>query len=100
MPQSCAVLKKLFGFGPWQAGEACLAEGTPEVSWNQGSELSDATLFLQGDVVVDMTHSDDKLILTPGNAVLVLCCPENYPMTQLGGCFCIARAQHAHSDQW
>jgi hypothetical protein len=40
-----------------------MAEGTQEISRNQGSELSNATIVPQGDVAVDMTHSEDKLIL-------------------------------------
>ena len=44
-------------------------EGTGEISRNQGSELSDATIAPQGDVVAGMTRSEDKLMLIPGNAV-------------------------------
>ena len=46
-----------YGSRPWQAGEACSPEGTREISRNQGSELSDATIVPQGDVVEDMTCS-------------------------------------------
>jgi hypothetical protein len=38
-------------------------------SRNLGSELSNATIVPQGDVVADMTRSEDKLMLIPGNAV-------------------------------
>ena len=58
-----------FGFSPWQADEDRSPEGTQEISWNQGSELSDAMSVPQGDVVAYMTRSEDKLILIPGNAV-------------------------------
>ena len=37
-------------------------------SRNQGSELSSATIVLQGNVVADITRSEDKLNLIPGNA--------------------------------
>jgi hypothetical protein len=59
-----------FGGGsrPCQAGEARSPEGTRELSRNQGSKLSDDTIVPQGDVVADMTQSEDKLILIPGNA--------------------------------
>ena len=57
------------GFRPWQAGEAQSPEGTREISRNQGSEVSDATVVSQGDLIADMTRSEDKLILIPGNAV-------------------------------
>ena len=57
------------GVGPREAGEARLPEGTREIFQNQGSELSDATIVPQGDVVADMARSEDKLNLIPGNAV-------------------------------
>ena len=57
------------GFRPWQPGEARLPEGTRKISRNHGSELSDATIVPQGDVVADMTRRDDKLNPIPGNAV-------------------------------
>ena len=62
------TMQFFFGFRPWQAGGACAPEGTRD-SLNQGSALSDATIVPQGNVVADMTHSEDKLILIPGNAV-------------------------------
>ena len=43
---------------------SCSAEGTQEISQNQGSELSNATTVPQSDAV-----AEDKLILMPGNAV-------------------------------
>ena len=53
------------GLRPWQAGEARSAEGTREISRDQGSELSDATIVPQGDVIADVARSEDKLILIP-----------------------------------
>jgi hypothetical protein len=58
----------LWGFRPRRAGEARSPEGTREISRNQGSELSNATIVPQGDVVADITRRADKLILIPGNA--------------------------------
>ena len=52
------------GLRPWQAGEARSAEGTREISRNQGSELSDATIVPQGDA--GMTRSEGTHIFSPG----------------------------------
>jgi hypothetical protein len=57
------------GFRPWQAGEARSPEGTRKISWDQRSELSNAMIVPQGDVVANMARSEDKLILILGNAV-------------------------------
>ena len=56
------------GFRPQRAGEALSPEGTQEISRNQGSELSDATIVPQGGAVADTTRRGDELNLTPGNA--------------------------------
>ena len=64
-----SFLGGVWGFRPWKAGEARSPEGTREISQNQGSELSDAEIVPQGDVVADMTRSEEKLNLIPGYAV-------------------------------
>ena len=56
----------LWGSGPWHAGEGRSPEGNRKTSRNQGSELSNATIVLQSDVVADVTCGEDNLI--PGRA--------------------------------
>ena len=50
-------MQKSFGPGPWQPGEA----RPPQISRNQGSELPDAAIVPQSDVVADMARSEDEL---------------------------------------
>ena len=56
------------GSGHGKPAEASSPEGTREISQNQASELSSAAIVPQGDVVADITRSEDKLNLIPGNA--------------------------------
>ena len=58
----------LLGFRPWQAGEARSPDGTREISRNEGSELPNATIAPEGDVVADATRCEGKLMLIPRNA--------------------------------
>ena len=53
------------GGRPWQASEARSPENIREVSRNQGSELSNATIVPQGNAVADI---EDTLNLIPENA--------------------------------
>ena len=56
------------GFRPRRTGEARSPEGTPEISRNQRSELSNATIVPQSNAVADITRREDELNLIPGNA--------------------------------
>jgi len=69
----------LWGFRPRRAGEARSPDGTRENSQNQGAELSHATIVPHGDAVADITRSEDKLNLMPGNA-LGTATPEGAPV--------------------
>ena len=69
------------GFRPQQAGKV-RSEGTRAISRNQGSEPSNATIIAQSDAVADMTRSNDKLNLIPGNAVGTAT-PEGIPHAQI-----------------
>ena len=51
---------------PWQAGKARSPKGNREISQNQGSELSSATIVPRSNVVADIPRSAYKVI--PGNA--------------------------------
>ena len=52
------------------------------ISRNQGSEPSNAMIIAQSDVVADMTRSNDKLNLIPGNAGGTAT-PEGIPHAQI-----------------
>ena len=67
------------GIRPRRAGEARSPDGTRENSQNQGAELSHATIVPHGDAVADITRSEDKLNLMPGNA-LGTATPEGAPV--------------------
>ena len=59
---------------------ACSLEGTREISRNQGSELSSATIVPQDGVVAGITRSRDLLYLISGNAVGTAT-PESIPVS-------------------
>ena len=83
------------GGGAWSAAQARSPEGTRETSQNKGSELSNATIGPQSDVVAEVTRGEDEVNLTPANA-LGTATPEGVPVCD----WSTGATAEQHSHTW